>query len=641
MTVFYVGAGGSDASAGTSWGARWATIGKALGASGISSGDSVYLAPGIYREAVTVNMTAATVTTSIIGDTDGSHTSGLPGPVTWLGTQTDYLGAGTTFLTATSKNFLSFSNIVFEQSNGSGFGTWTTCTHITWTNCGFISNGTNAGTFGVTLTVDVDNAWLFDRCLITGYGSGNGGFLAPTCPTSTVADYTVGLTFQNCVYYGFTGPLIQAVTSGANSFKPGGIAIRGCTAIGAGVIQTSSATFSTTLPCTVKDCLIVSGAANAGIRANAAGQITEDYNLIIGSTPRTNVTAGVHSMSGSPGLVPRLSFGQETIWGGALRMMGTPEAGSPALGFGANSSPLTVDFLNRPRPGGTNLRFTSGTLTSGGTATATDTGATFGSDGQIVGATIKITGGTGSGQTMLIKSHTSTVITVYGSWNTQPDNTSTYAIYFGSPSFTGKATSGGAATLTQSNATWDTNLWAGFTVEITSGTGNGQTNTITSNTGTALTVPTWGTNPDSTSVYVIYRQTSVNTPLNAAGALERHDSAVKETTTTDAGGVAITITGPGDHQFQVPVDATSTTITVKVNYDTVAGTGTPPQAQLAAAPEIGYTGETITATSSTGTWLTLSFTPFTPTAKGIVNLRLIARAAAPSGRTTFDTVTVT
>lgn len=40
MPTYYVGSGGSDAAAGTSWALRWATIGKALGAAGIASGDT-------------------------------------------------------------------------------------------------------------------------------------------------------------------------------------------------------------------------------------------------------------------------------------------------------------------------------------------------------------------------------------------------------------------------------------------------------------------------------------------------------------------------------------------------------------------------------------------------------------------------
>jgi hypothetical protein len=68
---------------------------------------------------------------------------------------------------------------------------------------------------------------------------------------------------------------------------------------------------------------------------------------------------------------------------------------------------------------------------------------------------------------------------------------------------TGTAAAGAATTLTNSAKTWTTNQWTNFQVRITGGTGIGQVRTISSNTGTVLAVPTWTTNPDATSTYVI------------------------------------------------------------------------------------------------------------------------------------------
>lgn len=68
----------------------------------------------------------------------------------------------------------------------------------------------------------------------------------------------------------------------------------------------------------------------------------------------------------------------------------------------------------------------------------------------------------------------------------------------------GTATAGGASTLTDGAKTWPTNGWANAQVRIISGTGLGQIRTISSNTGTVLTVSSaWTTVPDATSVYRI------------------------------------------------------------------------------------------------------------------------------------------
>jgi hypothetical protein len=68
---------------------------------------------------------------------------------------------------------------------------------------------------------------------------------------------------------------------------------------------------------------------------------------------------------------------------------------------------------------------------------------------------------------------------------------------------TGTATSATATTLVNSAKTWTTNQFTNYQVRIVSGTGAGQIRTISSNTGTTLTVPTWTTTPDATSVYSI------------------------------------------------------------------------------------------------------------------------------------------
>ena len=60
MTTYYVRTTGNNASAGTSPATAWATLTKALGASGIASGDTVYVGAGTYRETVTVAMTSPT-----------------------------------------------------------------------------------------------------------------------------------------------------------------------------------------------------------------------------------------------------------------------------------------------------------------------------------------------------------------------------------------------------------------------------------------------------------------------------------------------------------------------------------------------------------------------------------------------------
>jgi hypothetical protein len=133
----------------------------------------------------------------------------------------------------------------------------------------------------------------------------------------------------------------------------------------------------------------------------------------------------------------------------------------------------------------------------------------------------------------------------------------------------------------------------------------------------------------------------------SAGAFERHDTGVKDATYQDAGSSGcLKLVGPSSQEQLVLVDAAATTLTVKVRWDGNHGDANKPQAILVAEPAIGVTGQTITATSAGGSgttpnsYETLTFSGFTPTAKGAVRLRLVSRAAAGNGVAYFDSISL-
>jgi len=148
----------------------------------------------------------------------------------------------------------------------------------------------------------------------------------------------------------------------------------------------------------------------------------------------------------------------------------------------------------------------SGTATAGASTTLTDSGKAWSVNEQ-AGRLVRITGGTGNGQTRTIISNTATVLTVAAAWTVNPDATSVYSIWYSFANTNldaGTATAGGATTLTDSTKAWVASGFIGRNVRINSGTGIGQTRRITANTATQLTVSSaWTTNPDATSVYAI------------------------------------------------------------------------------------------------------------------------------------------
>lgn len=81
----------------------------------------------------------------------------------------------------------------------------------------------------------------------------------------------------------------------------------------------------------------------------------------------------------------------------------------------------------------------------------------------------------------------------------------------------GTATSATGTTLVDSALTMGTNQFAGAWIMIYDGTGDGQARQITSNTGTAFTVPVWDIVPDATSKYIVYATNQWTTTSGTPG----------------------------------------------------------------------------------------------------------------------------
>lgn len=637
------------AATGQTWnvGGPWASMGTIFAAtSAVVGGDTVYIAPGRYRETISMANTEFTSAVDIIGDIDGSHTDGVGGEVALVGyPRTDLATAGAVLINFANRDYCRFTSICFYSAANTMFTNLTTgALNTQFIKCALANQAAGiaitAGTipFGTTLN------HLYDRCIFFAVA----GFTYTPTTAAAGGDYDLNVVYRNCLVICNGQTFITLGAAGALAFKGGGVDVESCTFIGAAsVLNVANANVSTSIPCTFYNNFVLSATAVSPLQATSAGQIVEDYNVWASSsgTIDAEVTQGGHSAS-NVGVFPNalFCFGQEAIWGGAPRLIGTPMRDSILSGWGNTSSPVppTVDLLDRPRPSGVGRLVKTGTATSATATTLTDTGGGFGPVGTLGGGAVcRITGGTGSGQSKIIKTHTNTVLTFYGNWQTTPDATSTYAIYYGAPSDSYAPTSATATVITVSNASWDASMWAGFTLEVTAGTGSGQTTTVTSNTATALTVPTMATPLDTTSRFKLYRKTSETAINNTVGALERADIAVKETTVTDTGGVGWVINGYGCQELKVPVIASLTTIGVRARYDANHGTTTKPQVEIVANPTVGVTAETVTMTAAADTWETVELTSFTPTAPGVVTVRLRARPAALTGKAYFDTVSVT
>ncbi len=213
MAIYYVRVDGNDSNTGTgpATNQAWQTIDKALGVSGIGSGDTLYIAPGDYRQTATITVGGTySAPTYVMGDPTGGQFSGItPGRVLITNRLSSDLGnsAGTFALfTLAFKNYLQFSNFVFEQTaNANIFATFN-CVELRWSKCLFQHNSAS-NNIAITSTDTPANGNLknfyITQCIFTGWSNGGGLYYDVTIGRNTpTSNWTYNLYIDRCVAYG-------------------------------------------------------------------------------------------------------------------------------------------------------------------------------------------------------------------------------------------------------------------------------------------------------------------------------------------------------------------------------------------------------------------------------------------------------
>lgn len=351
MATYYVRKTGSDAAAGTSPATAWSTIGKLLGTTGLSSGDTAYVGGGVYREVVgSTSMVSATVETKIIGDVTGAFT-GDAGEVQWTAYTTDDRTApGITLLNLSGRDFLTFENILFIGGSGTMITMLTnTSTNITFRRSTFIA-GNTGGTTTMNITSGANAALnlLVDSCIFV-KGSNIAINITPVRPAT--ADFDLNVIVKNCLFIGGIGvPINLAAPTGANLFNTGGVLVYNCTHFGYTFFNIT-ANWSTSIPCTAYNNYIYTGSSSQAFVAATLGTLVENYNVVVGGgTPRVNVNIGANSITDGS-YAPLFYTGHENVAVGSnIRPFAMPKIASPLLNFGNQASSPTVDILGVTRP---------------------------------------------------------------------------------------------------------------------------------------------------------------------------------------------------------------------------------------------------------------------------------------------------
>jgi len=296
MATYYVRTpanGGSDAAAGTSTSTAWATFTKAFSSTGFTSGDTVYVEPGVYRETVTALNTSPTTRAFVIGDYSGAI-FGTVGEVrlTSFTTSDDAAGTTTTLLNLNSRDNITLRGIRFEGV-GRCIDVNAGAVSIDIEDCVIVGKATGAVAFSssaaTALNCNLRRSFIFgvqDPVLIT--------------PNISTANTVLNMNIENCVIAGSSQRGIFFSTTGSG-FTISGCTVKNCT-IMAPTGMASSATSYSTGGISVLNCLFY--LCVTGISSGTSNQISEDYcRYALVSTP----TVGITTNGANSNLVGNLS----------------------------------------------------------------------------------------------------------------------------------------------------------------------------------------------------------------------------------------------------------------------------------------------------------------------------------------------
>jgi hypothetical protein len=151
---------------------------------------------------------------------------------------------------------------------------------------------------------------------------------------------------------------------------------------------------------------------------------------------------------------------------------------------------------------------------------------------------------------------------------------------------------------------------------------------------------TWGTtgNP-SADFRGIPRPSGGASVAGSIGALERANSFARVSSGARTGTYCLEATGPAVQDFKVAVEAQPTTVSLYVWWDGTYA-GTKPSLSVLHGAQCGVADDTEVASGSASTWeqITLSFTP---TAAGVVTIRLTSSDTNGAGVTRADDAEIT
>lgn len=630
MAQYYVRKTGSDENDGLTPAAAFLTIDKA--ANTAAAGDSVYIGSGVYRELVTMDTSGTSGSViSFIGDVTGAYT-GDAGLVTISAHDSPYEACSRVYaLDLNYAQFLTFQNITFEGGTTAAVGHTdgtTDCGYeaVTFQTCVLVS-GEAAASRAVYLELNDgatpagDNGLRFLNCVFVGEARFDHH------PQET-ANINLKMLFENCTIKGRAAGAVNGIYlygGVAATYSVGGVTVRGCLFDGCyrglygRYLRNTANTFK------AERCVFIS------CYYKAAESLCTDNAMECDGCISWPVAANsgdvLDSTTSWPGVsFPHMGGISDLAWwanmGWSPYKPFEPIAPSPVFGQGAGTA--TTDLYGDPRPqrGAVSYYFFNAS-----DAAASDPNAKWVSDTSAFSGSVASAANTGTeGSTaanFLMAEGTSappsggTIGQVRARLYGYGTGTATVSATVYTDAL-GEAL--GTITNDLASAGWDD--WAALTAP----TGGWTWAALQ-----ALEVKVYR-NAGTGTVYVYCVQLEVTASVSDLGPVEARNRPAQESTTVRTGTYALRFDGAGWHDLFVPVNAEETTISVYARKDSNY-TGDAPLLEVYNIP--GVADQSDAMAGAADTWEELSCT-FTPTAAGMVRVRLRSRDTSATGEAFFD-----
>jgi hypothetical protein len=341
MATYYVRPDGNNSNTGTgpTVGQAWQTLARIVQAgTAFTSGDTVYIAPGTYREIVTTTATY-TSATNFFGDPTAAQ---FPGVTPGIVRITNFLINDNTSATnqnlwvGVTFNYINISNIYFDHSSlGYGIVYSGTGNNSSIRNCVFSGNNASQGGIGSNIQLSTVKNTLIENCILM--RSYSGIYITTTTDTDTNVD------IRNCFITGTTtyGMILSTGTGG-------------------GFNVTNNVFYRT-----VNQAVIFFGAGNATSKSNVtnnifyqcggsvagdtAVNIIENYNRRVNSGGNVTVPVGVNTITDG---APQFDFGHTSLFGLAIQKPFSVFTGSVNSGAGLATYASTSDLYGQTWSGG-------------------------------------------------------------------------------------------------------------------------------------------------------------------------------------------------------------------------------------------------------------------------------------------------